>query len=164
MTKEKKIGIYAGSFDPFTFGHLNIIERASKLFDEVIVLVAINTSKKTLFTPEERLDLVRMSVSHIENIRLDVLEDGLVAHYYQEVGASALIRGLRNATDFDYEFSIASANALQGDTIETVILYAADEYRFMSSSLIKEIAYFDGDVSRMVPKHIDGKMKEKYNN
>lgn len=164
MKKDNKIGIYAGSFDPFTFGHLNIIERASRLFDEVIVLIAINTSKKTLFTPEERFELVRESVNHIDNIRIDVLKDGLVAHYYREVGASALIRGLRNTTDFDYEFSIASANALQGDSVETVILYAADEYRFMSSSLIKEIAYFDGDVSKMVPEHIATRMKEKYNN
>lgn len=157
-----KIGIYPGTFDPLTLGHLNIIERASRIFDELIVLLAVNTSKKTLFTAAERMALIEANLTELPNVRVDILKDGLVAEYFKKLDATALVRGLRNSTDFDYEFSIASGNALQGDDIETVILYAADEFRFMSSSLIKEIAYFQGDISKMVPVNVEKSMIEKY--
>lgn len=161
LSENPRVGIFAGTFDPLTKGHLNLIERSSKLFDEVIVVIAVNTSKSTLFTVEERIELVEESVSHINNVTVDTLKDGLIAHYYAEKNATALIRGLRNSTDFDYEFAIASANARQVDELETVILYAADQYRYLSSSLIKEIAYFDGDVSDMVPENVEKAIKEK---
>lgn len=155
MSNKKRIGIFAGTFDPLTKGHLNLIERSSKLFDEVIVVIAVNTSKKTLFTVDERIELVNESVAQFENVSVDMLEDGLIAHYFEEKKATALIRGLRNTIDMDYEFAIASANARQVEDLETVILYAADQYRYLSSTLIKEIAFFDGNISDMVPENVE---------
>lgn len=162
MTHKPTIGIFAGSFDPLTNGHLDLITRSCKLFDKVIVLIAINTAKKGLFTPRERLDLVKKSVCHLNNVEVDTLTDGLVANYYCKVGASALIRGVRNATDYEYEFSIAEMNRSQYHELETVILYASQSYRYLSSSFIKEIAYFGGDISNMVPEIVEQAMKEKY--
>ena len=163
LSNKPKVGIFAGTFDPLTKGHLNLIERSSKLFDEVIVVIAINTNKKTLFTVDERIKLVEDSVKHIGNVTVDTLKDGLIAHYYEEKQATALIRGLRNTTDVDYEYAIASANARQVDGLETMILYAADQYRYLSSTIIKEIAFFDGDISDMVPPNVEEAMREKIN-
>lgn len=158
MTK-KKIGIYAGSFDPLTHGHIDIIRRASKIFDELIVLIAINTSKKTWFTAEERVLLTQQAVDQISNVRVDTLRNGLIANYYHRVGASALVRGIRNSTDFEYEYGIASANKKQCANLDTVVLFASDQYRYLSSSLIKEIAYFDGDITDMVPENVNQAMQ-----
>ncbi len=158
----KKIGLYAGSFDPITNGHLDIIQRSSKLFDELIVLIAINTAKKHLFTEQERLSLVSEAVSGIDNIRVEILRDGLVANYAKEQNVTAMIRGVRNTTDFDYEFTIASANRTQNSELETVVLYSSDAYRYLSSSIIKEIAYYHGDISTMVPANVAEAMHEKY--
>lgn len=155
MANHSRIGIFAGTFDPLTKGHLDLIDRSSKLFDEVIVVIAFNTSKKTLFTVEERISLVEESIAHLDNVFVDTLKDGLIANYFKEKNATALIRGLRNSIDMDYEFAIASANARQVKGLETVILYAADQYRYLSSSLIKEIAYFDGNISDMVPENVE---------
>lgn len=160
MTK-KKIGIFAGSFDPLTNGHVDLIKRASKLFDELIVLIAINTSKKTWFTAEERVKLTQEATQDIPGIRVDTLRDGLIATYYQEVGATALVRGIRNSTDFEYEYGIASANNKQFAELDTVVLFSSDHYRYLSSSLIKEIAYFDGDISDMVPANINEAMQKR---
>lgn len=161
LSKHPNIGIFAGTFDPLTKGHLNLIERSSKLFDEVIVVIAINTSKQTLFTVEERIQLIEESVASIDNVTVDTLKDGLIAHYYEEKNASALIRGLRNSIDVEYEYAIASANARQVEGLETIILYAADQYRYLSSSLIKEIAFFNGDISDMVPPNVERALHEK---
>lgn len=159
--KQKRIGVFAGSFDPLTNGHLDLIERSSRLFDEVIVLIAINTSKQALFTPQERIALVQEVVADFGNVVVDTLTDGLVAHYFEEKGATAMIRGVRNATDFEYEFSIATANQTQSANLETVVLYTKSEYHYLSSSLIKEIAYFDGDISKMVPSNVEKAIKAR---
>lgn len=162
MDHQPKIALFPGTFDPLTLGHLNIIDRVSRLFDEVIVLVAVNTSKKHLFNVDERIRLIHENIKDYNNVRIDTLTDGLVATYYQQHHASTIVRGVRNSTDFDYEFTIASGNARQGKDIETMILYAADEYRFLSSSLIKEIAYFKGDIHDMVPENVRIAMEQKF--
>ncbi|SDI42637.1 pantetheine-phosphate adenylyltransferase [Dolosicoccus paucivorans] len=160
----KRIGIFPGSFDPITYGHLDLIERSTQLFDEVIVLVAMNTSKSHLFSPQERIQLVKQAVSKFDKVRVEQLRDELVAEYYQEVQAVALIRGLRNTIDFEYEYNIHSLNQGQYQDLETVLLYAKEPYRAISSSMIKEIAQFNGDVSSYVPMEVERAMKDKWNN
>lgn len=161
MTNNARIGIFAGSFDPMTLGHLDLITRSSRLFDEVIILIAINTSKQALFTADERLQLVEESIKDLNNVRVDILRDGLVANYFAEKNATAMIRGVRNTIDFEYESGIAIANHLQNPNLETVTLFADEKYRHLSSSLIKEIARFDGNISQMVPKHVADAMHNK---
>lgn len=162
MSQSKKIGIYAGSFDPLTLGHLDIIERSSKMFDEIIVLLAINTSKKYLFSEVERLALAKEVTSHLPNVSIEVLKNGLVANYYKEKQAAALIRGVRTTFDFDYESNIAVVNRKQNPELDTIVLFADERYRYLSSSIIKEIATFKGDISEMVPSQVAEAMKSKY--
>lgn len=160
MTK----AIYAGSFDPFTMGHLNILNRAAKMFDEVIVAIGTNTSKKSLFTPDEKLEMITAVVkeSSYDNVRVVLHVDGLIVDFAKSVGATVMVRGIRSLTDMEYEMSIASMNKTQQPEIESVFLMADEKYSFVSSSLIKEVAIFDGDVSGMVPESIAKKMQEKY--
>lgn len=157
----KKVGVFGGSFDPLTYGHLDLIERASQLFDEVIVLIAVNTSKQSVFTLEERYQLIKEVTEHMDNIRIDSLKDGLIANYYQKVGATSLIRGVRSAQDFEYESNIATVNKMQYSGIETILLVANEKYRYLSSSLIKEIAFFKGDISQMVPPNVAKAIEHK---
>lgn len=157
----KRIGIFAGSFDPLTNGHIDLLERSSVIFDEVILLIAVNTSKKTWFTPKERVMLAKKITEGKPKVRVDMLKDGLIATYFKDVNATAMIRGVRNGNDFEYESAIASANEKQYNGIETVIFLASESYRYLSSSLIKEIAYFNGDISDMVPREVEEAMKEK---
>jgi pantetheine-phosphate adenylyltransferase len=160
MTK----AIYAGSFDPFTMGHLNILNRAAKMFDEVIVAIGTNTSKKSLFTPDEKIEMITAVVkeSSYDNVRVVLHVDGLIVDFAKSVGATVMVRGIRSLTDMEYEMSIASMNKTQQPEIESVFLMADEKYSFVSSSLIKEVAIFDGDVSGMVPESIAKKMQEKY--
>ena len=160
MTK----AIYAGSFDPFTMGHLNILNRSAKMFDEVIVAIGTNTSKKPLFTPDEKLEMITAVVkeSSYDNVRVVLHVDGLIVDFAKSEGATVMVRGIRSLTDMEYEMSIASMNKTQQPEIESVFLMADEKYRFVSSSLIKEVAIFDGDVSGMVPESIAKKMQEKY--
>ncbi len=160
MTK----AIYAGSFDPFTLGHLDIVNRASKMFDEVIVALGTNTSKKSLFTADEKVEMIEeiLSESASDNVRVIQFTDGLIVDLAKKLDAQVLLRGLRSVTDMEYEMNIASMNKTQAPEIESVFLMADEKYRFVSSSLIKEIAQFNGDVSGMVPEIIERKMKEKY--
>ncbi|MDO4775198.1 MAG: pantetheine-phosphate adenylyltransferase [Aerococcaceae bacterium] len=156
-----RVAIFPGSFDPLTNGHLNLIERSSKLFDEVIVLIATNTSKQYLFSLEERRRHVTEAVATFPNVSVDVLNDTLVVHYARSKNVQALIRGVRNTLDFEYEHAIAVANRQQDSTIETVLLYADASYRHLSSSLIKEVARFGGSLDGMVPPTIEVAIKEK---
>lgn len=158
---KKRIGIFAGSFDPLTNGHVDLLIRSSEIFDEVILLIAVNTSKKTWFTPNERLVLAEKVTKDLPKVRVDMLKDGLIATYFKEANATAMIRGVRNGNDFEYESAIASANEKQYEGFETVIFLASEQYRYLSSSLIKEIAYFDGDIMEMVPVEVEEAMQEK---
>ena len=154
------IAIYPGSFDPITNGHLDIIERASKLFDEVIVVLAINPSKHTTFSIEERLDMIRVSVAHLKNVQVDSTK-GLTLSYAKEKGACTLIRGLRAVTDFEFEFQIHAANSFIDDQIDTIFLMSRKEFNFISSSTIKELFFHDVDISSLVPSKVLEYLKQK---
>ena len=160
MTK----AIYAGSFDPFTKGHLNILNRSAKMFEEVIVAIGTNTSKRALFTPEEKLEMISEVIekSSCDNVRVILHVDGLIVDLAKAEGADVMVRGIRSLSDMEYEMNIASMNKTQQPDIESVFLMADEQYRFVSSSMIKEVAIFDGDVSTMVPDSIAERMKEKY--
>jgi pantetheine-phosphate adenylyltransferase len=144
--------VYPGSFDPVTHGHLDVTRRAAALFDEVIVAVGVNVSKKRLFSADERLELLRQGVEGLENVRVEGFA-GLITAYCQEVGADAIVKGLRSGNDFDYELQMAQMNThLTG--VETVFVAADPAYGFVSSSLVKEVASYGGDVSALVPDFV----------
>ena len=148
-----KIAICPGSFDPVTLGHLDIIERAAELFDEVIVLVMSNKSKKTsLFTIEERIDLLKRTV-HSENVKIDTY-DGLLVNYAEQKGAVAIVKGLRAMSDFEYEFQQALTNKSLYPKVETIFLTSEGKNMFLSSSMVKEVCTLGGDISSFVPKEI----------
>lgn len=147
-----KIAVCPGSFDPVTLGHVDIIERAAELFDKVIVLVTSNSAKKSMFSLEERVELIRRSVSK-ENIEVDTY-DGLLVNYVKEKQAVAIVKGLRAVSDFDYEFQQALTNKSLLPEIETVFLAAKGKNMFLSSSMVKEVCRLDGDISRFVPNKI----------
>jgi pantetheine-phosphate adenylyltransferase len=145
-----RLAIYAGSFDPVTFGHLDVIQRAAVLFDRVIVSIGRHPSKSPLFTPEERAELLRTVTAGIGNVDIEYF-DGLLIQYAQAKKATAIVRGLRAATDFEYELQIAHANADMCPEIDTVFLPTRVERGFVSASLVREIASHGGDVARYVP-------------
>ncbi len=147
-----KIAICPGSFDPVTLGHLDIIERTADIFDEVIVLVASNRSKKTSFTTEERIELIKRCVKS-DNIKVDT-DDGLLVDYAKKKGAVAIVKGLRAMSDFDYEFQQALTNKSLYPECETVFLTARGENMFLSSSMVKEVCSLGGDISSFVPEII----------
>jgi pantetheine-phosphate adenylyltransferase len=148
-----RTAIYPGSFDPLTNGHLDVIERAVKLFDHVIVAVAKNESKHPLFTMQERLDLVRRSVRHLPNVEADSF-DCLLVDYVEKRSAQAIVRGLRAVSDFEFEFQLALMNRKLNERIETIFMMPKDTYTFLSSRIIKEIGRLGGDVSSFVPAHV----------
>lgn len=147
-----RIAVCPGSFDPITLGHLDIINRAAKLFDEVIVLVSINPAKRNScsFTTEERLRMIEKTIAGMENVRVDS-SDGLLADYLREKGACAIVKGLRAVSDFEYEFQMSLANKRLNPEAETIFFTAAAEYMYLSSSIVKQIASFGGDISEFVP-------------
>ncbi|MCR5207703.1 MAG: pantetheine-phosphate adenylyltransferase [Eubacterium sp.] len=147
-----KIAICPGSFDPVTLGHLDIIERAADIFDEVIVLVASNKSKKTLFSTEERMELIKRCVKS-SNVKVDC-HSGLLVDYAKDKKADAIVKGLRAVSDFDYEFQQALINKSLYPEAETVFLTAKGENMFLSSSMVKEVCSLGGDISSFVPKEI----------
>ena len=145
-----------GSFDPITFGHLDIIERASALFDEVVIAVLVNKTKKTLFTVDERLEMIAEVTTQYPNVRVDSWS-GLLVDYCERHDVKAVVKGLRAVTDFDYELQMSQIN-LQLKGVETLFMSTAPQHSFVSSSLVKEIATFGGDVSPYVPASIIAKM------
>jgi pantetheine-phosphate adenylyltransferase len=157
----KRTALYAGSFDPVTNGHLNIIERAAKMYDSLTVAIAINPQKTGLFTIEERLEIAREVTKHIPNVKVDAFT-GLIADYVNEEGFTAYVRGLRGAADFDIELQMAQMNdrLFTGGT-ETVFLVTDPEYSFISSSLVKEVALFRGSIEGLVPEYVAERIKEK---
>jgi pantetheine-phosphate adenylyltransferase len=142
--------IYPGSFDPVTNGHFDVVERARKLFDEVIVAVAQNDEKQPLFSLEERLDLLKQTVGKIDNVRIAQF-DGLLVDFARTEKANAVIRGLRAVSDFEFEFQMALMNRKLEGTVETIFLMPKEEYTYLSSRLVKEVARLGGDVSKFVP-------------
>ncbi|MBP1041394.1 pantetheine-phosphate adenylyltransferase [Vagococcus sp. BWB3-3] len=160
----KKIALFPGSFDPFTSGHLNTVERAAELFDEVIVGIFTNTTKKSLFTIDEKVTLAEEATETLVNVRIMAQSEGLTVDIADKLGAKFLIRGIRNITDYEYEKNIAFMNAKLNSKVETVFLLADEKYSNVSSSIIKEIAKFQGDVSSFVPPCVNQAIVEKYRN
>jgi pantetheine-phosphate adenylyltransferase len=158
---KKKIAIYPGSFDPPTNGHLDIIERGLELFDGVIVSIMHNPAKQSLFTLEERMELLREITKTFSNIEIDS-SDGLLVDYAVKRNAHVILRGMRAVSDFEYEFQMALMNRRLNRDIQTVFLMTGLRWIFISSSIIKEAARFGGDVSDMVPPVVYQKLKEKF--
>ena len=159
---EKRRAIYPGSFDPVTYGHLDLIKRALSIFDEIIVGVAVNTEKIPLFTLEERLDFMSRAVRGLKGIQVETL-DGLTVKYAVARKARTIIRGLRATSDFDYEFQMALTNRQLSKQVETVFLMPSENHFYLSSRLVKEIAAFKGDVSAYVPDFVAKKIRQKLN-
>src|SRR5215469_2079572 len=155
-----RTAIYPGSFDPLTNGHLDVIERAIKLFDRVVVAVAKNESKQPLFTLKERLELVRRSVKHLKGVEADSF-DSLLVNYVEERKAQAIVRGLRAVSDFEFEFQLALMNRKLNEKVETIFMMPKDTYTFLSSRIIKEIARLGGDITAFVPQHVRAALLEK---
>lgn len=161
-----RLAVYPGSFDPITNGHLDILQRSLKLFDRVIVAVADNVRKKPLFTIEERRAQILAAATACcaeaaQRIEVDVLS-GLLIHYVERRGAQCVVRGLRATADFEFEFQLASMNHRLAPTVETVFLMTAEEHFYISSSLIKEVAQFGGDVSSMVPSGVAEALRRRF--
>lgn len=156
-----KIAIFPGSFDPLTNGHLDIIERSAKLFDELVVAVAINTSKNALFTTSEKVTLIEEATHHLANVQV-VPTKGLTVTLFKQLGASVLVRGLRDEADYRYERQIAEMNHQLDKTIETIFLMAAPDNSYVASSIIKEIAKMHGDVGTFVPQNVCRALQAKY--
>ncbi|AEJ19553.1 Phosphopantetheine adenylyltransferase [Gracilinema caldarium DSM 7334] len=152
---------FPGSFDPPTFGHLNIIERAVDIFDELHIVVAVNREKKYLFSPDERVAMMKDLVSHWSNVRVDMW-DSLIVNYLSKKQIKVLIRGVRGVSDFSYEFDLSMMNKGLNPSIETIFMTTDPKYFVLRSSAIKELASFGGDVSKMVPPIVAEALKKKY--
>ena len=156
-----KIGVYPGTFDPITNGHLDIIKRAHQLFDKLYIVVPVNMGKSALFTTEERVELIKEVLKDLNDIEV-VATDKLTVDFASSVNATAMVRGLRMVSDFDYELQLATINKKLNSQIETVFIMSSHEFSFLSSSAVKEIAKFGGDVSSFVPDVVNTALKNKY--
>jgi len=150
---KKRIAVYPGSFDPVTFGHLDIIDRAAKIFDKVIVGVFVHSAKKHMFSQEERVAMLRTALKGKRNVEVACFE-GLLVDFVKKKRTSVVIRGLRAISDLEYEFQIAATNRTLYPEIETVFFMPRQRYTYLSSSIVRDIAHFRGDVSRLVPPHV----------
>ncbi len=161
MKKNFSTAVYPGSFDPITLGHIDIIQRISKLFDEVIILVAHAPDKASLFTVEERIKMIQQSLKKIKNIRVDS-HQGLTVEYAKKCGAKVLVRGLRAVVDFEYEASMGNINKTIDPEIETILVFASPEYYFISSRMVKDVAKNGGPLEGLVPPEVIGPLKQKW--
>jgi pantetheine-phosphate adenylyltransferase len=157
-----RLAICPGSFDPITYGHLDIIERGAKIFDEVIVAVFNNQSKAPLFSVEERMELIKESTRHIPNVTVDS-SAGLLIEYADQKNAQVILRGLRAVSDFEYEMQITAMNRKLDNKIETLFMMTNNQYSFLSSSIVKEVAKYKADVMDLVPSVVAEALKKKYN-
>ena len=157
----KNIAVYAGTFDPITFGHIDLVERASRIFDQVIIAIAASPNKKPLFSLEERVELSKSALKHHQNIMVSGF-DTLLLEFAKQHNANVILRGLRAVADFDYEFQLAGMNRSMNPDIESMFLMPAEKYTYISSSFVREIASLGGDVSGFVPALVVNALKEKF--
>lgn len=162
QTKEMKRAIYPGSFDPLTYGHMDIIERASKMVDELNVAVLRNNAKNPLFSVEERVSMIKELTAHLPNVTVSTFE-GLTADYARKIQATIIVRGLRAVTDFEYEIQIAQTNHVVNPQVDTIFLTTNLKYSYLSSTIVKEVASYGGDISKFVPEAIVEKVYHKFN-
>ena len=155
------VAVYPGSFDPITYGHMDIIERSARVFDKVIVAVLHNRNKVPLFTVEERMEMIADSVRNIANVEVDSF-NGLLVDYVQEKDATTIVRGLRAVSDFEYEMQAASINRKLYPQVETFFVMTNNQYSYLSSSIVKEVAKYDANVEDLVPPIVQRALKEKY--
>lgn len=154
------IAVCSGSFDPVTYGHLDIIARGANVFDKVIVAVLINSKKNSLFSVEERVDLLRQATADMKNVEVDSF-DGLLIDYMNKKGAQVIIRGLRAVSDFEYEMQVASINKKLDENIETFFMMTNNQYSYLSSSIVKEVAKYKASVADLVPPIVEEALKRK---
>lgn len=157
----KKIAIYPGTFDPLTNGHLDLVERALRIFDEVIIAVAPSQRKQPLFTIEERLKLIRDAIKGVERVKVEAF-NGLLVEYVNRKKGVAILRGLRAVSDFEYELQMAHMNRRLDTNVETVFMMPSEEYSFLTSSMVKEVASLGGSVKGLVPEEVEIALKEKF--
>jgi pantetheine-phosphate adenylyltransferase len=158
-----RTAVYPGSFDPITNGHLDVIQRAARLFDRVIVAVAINESKTPMFSMAQRKDLTARAVEHLPNVEVDTFT-GLLVDYVVAKKGEAVIRGLRAVSDFEFEFQLALMNRKLNEKVETIFMMPKETYTFISSRMIKEVARLGGDISSFVPRHVEQALHKKVGN
>jgi pantetheine-phosphate adenylyltransferase len=156
------IAVCPGSFDPITYGHLDIIRRGAKVFDMVYVVVLNNSAKNPLFTVEERIDLINEVTKDMPNVKVDEFA-GLLVDYAKSVNANAILRGLRAVSDFEYEMQITSMNRVLNEDIETFFIMTNNQYSFLSSSIVKEVAKYNGNISELVPPIVERELQKKFN-
>ena len=157
---KRKIAIVPGSFDPITYGHIDIIKRSTQLFDEVIVAILVNPDKKYLFTLEEREEMINESIKDFNNVKVDSFS-GLLVNYAKKVNSTVIVRGLRAVSDFEYEMQLTFINKALDDNIETFYMMANKQYSFISSSIVKGVSGFGADLSKFVPKHVEERLEKK---
>jgi len=156
----KNIAIYPGTFDPITFGHIDLIERAARMFNQVVIAIAVNVKKQPVFSLEERIELAEQALNHLENIKV-VGFSNLLTDFAREHGANIILRGLRAVSDFDYEFQLAGMNRRLAPQIESLFLMPAENYTYLASSFVREIASLGGDVSQFVPDIVVTALRKK---
>jgi pantetheine-phosphate adenylyltransferase len=157
----KKIAIYPGTFDPITHGHLDLVKRAIRIFDEVIISVAPSQKKQPLFTVQERLVLIKAAIKGFRKTKVEAFND-LLVEYVRKKKGDAILKGLRAISDFEYEFQMAHMNRRLSTDVETVFVMPSEEYSFLTSSIVKEIAFFGGSVKGLVPEEVEVALREKF--